>query len=76
MRFDGLRTNLVHSRDIPRDRFPRSAMLLRPLTLHAGLSSEDQLSVFEPAPARTRKVIISTNLAEASVTIEGKNCPQ
>ncbi|KAL8731299.1 MAG: hypothetical protein Q9166_003523 [cf. Caloplaca sp. 2 TL-2023] len=41
------------------------------LPLYAGLSTEQQLYVFEPAPENTRKVIISTNIAEASVTIEG-----
>lgn len=42
-----------------------------PLALHSGLSVELQMAVFEPAPAQTRKVIISTNVAEASITIEG-----
>ena len=42
-----------------------------PLPLYAGLSSEQQLYVFEPAPENTRKVIVSTNIAEASVTIDG-----
>lgn len=41
------------------------------LPLYAGLSTEQQLYVFEPAPENTRKVIVSTNIAEASVTIEG-----
>ena len=41
------------------------------LPLYAGLTSEQQLYVFEPAPENTRKVIISTNIAEASVTIDG-----
>ena len=49
---------------------PRAPQIL-PLPLYAGLSSEQQLYVFEPAPENTRKVIVSTNIAEASVTIDG-----
>ena len=49
---------------------PRTPSLL-PLPLYAGLSSEQQLYVFEAAPENTRKVIVSTNIAEASVTIDG-----
>lgn len=44
---------------------------LLPFPLHAGLTSEEQMAIFEPTPARSRKVIISTNIAEASVTIDG-----
>jgi ATP-dependent RNA helicase DDX35 len=40
------------------------------LPLYAGLSTEDQALVFQRAPAKTRKVIVSTNIAEASVTID------
>jgi len=40
------------------------------LPLYAGLPTEDQALIFQPAPPRTRKVIISTNIAEASVTID------
>lgn len=29
------------------------------------------MKIFEPAPRGCRKVVISTNIAEASVTIEG-----
>ncbi|KAJ7184090.1 P-loop containing nucleoside triphosphate hydrolase protein [Mycena filopes] len=50
---------------------PRTATRLVPLALHAGLSTDEQLRVFEPAERGTRKVIIATNIAEASVTIEG-----
>ncbi|KAJ7470444.1 P-loop containing nucleoside triphosphate hydrolase protein [Mycena latifolia] len=50
---------------------PRTATRLIPLALHAGLSTDEQLRVFEPADRGTRKVIIATNIAEASVTIEG-----
>ena len=49
---------------------PKSQALL-PLPLYAGLTTEQQLYVFEPAPQNTRKVIVSTNIAEASVTIDG-----
>lgn len=49
---------------------PRAQTILS-LPLYAGLSSEQQLYVFEPAPENTRKVIVSTNIAEASVTIDG-----
>ncbi|KAI9847860.1 MAG: hypothetical protein M1838_000719 [Thelocarpon superellum] len=47
------------------------APTLQPCPLYAGLSSEQQMYVFEPAPEHTRKVIVSTNIAEASVTIDG-----
>lgn len=52
------------------DLHPRSASLL-PLPLYAGLPNEQQLYVLEPAPENTRKVIVSTNIAEASVTVNG-----
>ncbi|KAM5466538.1 putative RNA helicase [Microsporum audouinii] len=47
------------------------APALLPVPLYAGLTAEQQLYAFEPAPEDTRKVIVSTNVAEASVTIEG-----
>ena len=49
---------------------PKAPQLLA-LPMYAGLTSEQQLYVFEPAPENTRKVIVSTNIAEASVTIDG-----
>ncbi|KAI9734824.1 MAG: hypothetical protein M1834_001902 [Cirrosporium novae-zelandiae] len=49
---------------------PRAQAIL-PLPLYAGLTTEQQMYVFEPAPENTRKVIISTNIAEASVTVDG-----
>ncbi|GAB1517226.1 hypothetical protein RhiTH_000270 [Rhizoctonia solani] len=52
-------------------RLPRGAPDLVPLPLHAGLSTDDQLAVFQPAERGTRKVVVSTNIAEASVTIDG-----
>ena len=44
---------------------------LQPLPLYAGLTTEEQMYVFSPAAENTRKVIFATNIAEASVTIEG-----
>jgi ATP-dependent RNA helicase DDX35 len=43
-----------------------------PMPLHAGLTSEEQMAIFDPPPPRTRKVVFATNIAEASVTIDGK----
>ena len=37
---------------------------MRVLALHAGLSTDEQLAVFEPTERGTRKVIVSTNIAE------------
>ena len=45
--------------------------IVQPLPLYAGLPTDQQMYVFEPAAENTRKVIISTNIAEASVTIDG-----
>lgn len=51
---------------------PRAQTVLA-LPLYAGLSTEQQMYVFEPAPENTRKVVFTTNIAEASVTIDGIN---
>lgn len=41
------------------------------LPMYAGLPADQQMYVFETAPEKTRKVVVATNIAEASVTIEG-----
>ena len=50
---------------------PQGSDRILPLPLYAGLSTEQQMYVFEPAPENHRKVIFATNIAEASVTIDG-----
>ncbi|XP_031166555.1 ATP-dependent RNA helicase DHX33 isoform X1 [Sander lucioperca] len=41
------------------------------IPLYASLPPTQQLRVFQPAPKGSRKVILSTNIAETSVTISG-----
>ena len=48
-------------------RLPRTAPRLTLLPLHAGLSTNEQLRIFEPAERGYRKVIVSTNIAEVSL---------
>ncbi|CAK3892732.1 ATP-dependent RNA helicase DHX35 [Lecanosticta acicola] len=50
---------------------PSGLQKMLPLPLFAGLTTEQQMYVFEPAPEDTRKIICATNIAEASVTIDG-----
>eukprot|EP00871_Galdieria_phlegrea_P005858 jgi/Galph1/75/GphlegSOOS_G4839.1 len=39
--------------------------------LYSGLPYKEQLATFQPSPRRERKVVVATNIAETSVTIEG-----
>ncbi|KAF7151906.1 hypothetical protein RHSIM_Rhsim02G0021600 [Rhododendron simsii] len=41
------------------------------LPVYSALPSEMQSRIFEPAPAGKRKVVVATNIAEASLTIDG-----
>ncbi|KAG8977850.1 hypothetical protein FRC05_000378 [Tulasnella sp. 425] len=50
---------------------PKGSLGLQPLPLYAGLTTDAQLAVFQPAEKMSRKVVVSTNIAEASVTIDG-----
>ncbi|KAI3928200.1 hypothetical protein MKW98_023801 [Papaver atlanticum] len=52
------------------DNTRRSSGLLV-LPLYSGLSRADQELIFSPPPRSKRKVIISTNIAETSLTLEG-----
>ena len=44
-----------------------NAKRLQPLPLYAGLPTEEQMYVFQKAGENTRKLVVSTNIAEASV---------
>ncbi|KAH9578043.1 protein of unknown function DUF1605 [Trypanosoma melophagium] len=41
------------------------------LTLYSAMPYEQQLMVFEPLPPGKRKIILATNIAETSITVEG-----
>lgn len=55
-----------YAENLTRD-FPR----LLVLPLFAALPQSAQQRIFQPAPPNTRKVILSTNIAETSVTVPG-----
>lgn len=44
---------------------------LIPLPVYSALPSDMQQKIFEPAPPGKRKCVIATNIAEASLTIDG-----
>jgi hypothetical protein len=48
---------------------PNEDLVIYPL--YARLSKEEQESVFTPTPKGKTKVVVSTNIAETSVTIDG-----
>lgn len=41
------------------------------LPIYSTLPSEMQVKIFEPTPPRARKVVLATNIAETSLTIDG-----
>ncbi|GAA5822662.1 hypothetical protein JCM10212_006760 [Sporobolomyces blumeae] len=50
---------------------PSIASSLLVLPLHANLTSSEQTLVFRPTPAGKRKIVVATNVAETSITIDG-----
>jgi len=44
---------------------------LLPIPVYSALPTEKQSMIFEPAPEGARKCVIATNIAEASLTIDG-----
>ncbi|KAI9193654.1 P-loop containing nucleoside triphosphate hydrolase protein [Polychytrium aggregatum] len=55
-----------HTHDLPHD---ADKMLVCPI--FAAMPTSQQSRVFEPTPHGTRKIILSTNIAETSITISG-----
>lgn len=53
------------------DKFEGNYKKLFVLPFYASLPTNDQLKVFQTFPKSVRKVIVATNIAEASVTING-----
>lgn len=56
------------------DRVKRLGSKLREmviLPIYANLPSDMQAKIFEPAPKNARKVILATNIAETSLTLDG-----
>ena len=45
--------------------------LVEIMPLHANLTSQEQTAVFRPVKAGHRKIVVSTNVAETSITIDG-----
>lgn len=41
------------------------------MPLHSNLSNDEQQRVFQPTKAGVRKIVVATNVAEASITIDG-----
>lgn len=41
------------------------------LPLHSQVTPQQQQEIFEPAPSGVRKIVLTTNIAEASITVEG-----
>lgn len=46
-----------------------SAPIFHVFTLHSSVPTEEQNAVFDPLPEGHRKIILATNIAETSITI-------
>ncbi len=54
-----------------RDEMPEKYNKILPLPLFRMMDQTSQNKVFLPAPNGTRKIIVSTNIAETGLTIDG-----
>lgn len=55
-----------------KEMFQSSKTVIYPL--HSSLSTAEQTAVFDVPPEGVRKIVVATNIAETSITIEGKCC--
>ena len=53
-----------------KEMFQSSSVVIYPL--HSSLSTAEQTAVFDKPPNGVRKIVVSTNIAETSITIEGR----
>ena len=61
----------LHEQLLNHQTFGSRAGKFKLLPLHSSLTSEEQAAIFEkPRPSHVRKIIMSTNLAETSITID------
>jgi ATP-dependent RNA helicase DHX8/PRP22 len=68
----GSRVNeLVTDRTLSETEKERSVPALHVALLFAAMPPEEQMRAFEPAPPGARKVVLATNIAETSLTING-----
>ncbi|XP_064455267.1 ATP-dependent RNA helicase DHX8-like [Ornithodoros turicata] len=56
---------------VQKSRDKRAGLKLMVLALYSALTSNMQAKVFEPTPKGYRKVVVATNVAETSLTVDG-----
>ena len=61
---------IVTLRDMISEEFQAFSYKFVLFTLHSQMQSVDHKRVFRPVPADTRKIVLATNIAETSITIE------
>ncbi|KAJ3373930.1 hypothetical protein GGF31_008815 [Allomyces arbusculus] len=58
-------------RELPARAGTHDGLMIMPVPIFGGLTQDQQHQAFEPTPRGFRKVIVATQIAEASVTIDG-----
>lgn len=52
-------------------RIPKDKLKMKVVPMYGSLPASEQMKVFQKTPFNTRKIVIATNIAEASITIDG-----